>query len=234
VQSYADFLRLYRGPLGQPDQPEVNGLARYLEAQRVYLRFVSKDLRRAAIFGDVPSLINVPTAPLTDGNFITVKDASGGATKVATGITAVGTLIIAVTVAPAAVDETALLIGAAAVGFAAGFTTTWGLLEIFGDQAPPPPPPAQKPSSENTDVPNDTGDGDNGDIEVPSAVAVGSPDNGIDLNGLLGQLATSSLDDLLNNLPVGWDSDAGVALPGIGAGDLGGDGGGGLPGGFGV
>lgn len=181
----------------------------------------------------MPSLLDVPAAPVNDGNFIAIRDASAGATKAATGLAAGGTVIIAIAVAPAAADQTLLFVGAAVVALGAGFAFGWGLAEIFGDNTPPAPPPKQ-PSSENTDVPNDTGDGDTGDIEVPSAVAVGSPDNGIDLNGLLGQLATSSLDDLLNNLPVGWDSDAGVALPGIGAGDLGGDGGGGLPGGFGV
>lgn len=235
VQSYSDLVRLYPGPLGQMNRIEVQGLSQYLEAQGLYLRYVSKDLRRAAVFGSVPSLVSVPAAPVNDGNLIALQDAYSGATKVGTGIIAGGTVIISVTVAPAlpAAGETFLFIGAAAVAIGAGFLIGVGIAEIVDDLRPPALPPKQ-PSSENTDVPNDTGDGDTGNIEVPSAVAVGNPDNGIDVNGLLSQLATSSLDELLNNLPVGWDSDAGVGLPGIGAGDLGGDGGGGLPGGFGV
>src|SRR4051794_1246802 len=56
VRFFGDLYRLSAGPLGQVSQEEVTALASYLEERGVYLRYVSKDLRRAVIFGDVPSL----------------------------------------------------------------------------------------------------------------------------------------------------------------------------------
>ena len=53
-------------------------------------------------------------------------------------------------------------------------------------------------------------------------MAYGDPANGINLDPLLQQLATGTLDQILNELPLGWDPDSGSPLPGIGSGDLGG------------
>ena len=89
VRSFADFQRLAPGPLGQPEQSEVQALAQDLQAYGVYLRYVSKDLRTATLIGTVPALVNAPAAPINDGNFLTVKDAAGdrafGAAVVAFG-----------------------------------------------------------------------------------------------------------------------------------------------------
>ncbi|HWW19346.1 MAG TPA: hypothetical protein VNZ06_00960, partial [Steroidobacteraceae bacterium] len=223
VRSFDDLMRLSDGPLGQMSQAEVTALASYLETLGVYLRYVSKDLRRAVIFGDVPSLVSVPTAPVNDGNFTTIQDESAGAMKVGSGTIAFGTVLISVVVAPAtigAAGETTLLVGAGVVAVGAGFLVTWGLLEIFGGDAPPPSPAPKQPSSDNIDMPNEVDDQPTGEVEIPSAVAMGSPDNGIDVLSLVDELATGTLDDVLSSFPIGWDSGSGTPLPGIG--DLGG------------
>jgi hypothetical protein len=221
VNSFSDFQRLQDGPLGQMSQSEVTDLAAYLEGIGIYLRYVNKDLRRAVLIGDVPSLANAPAAPINDGNFITIKDASSGATKVGTGVIAGGTVIIGTVAAgPAAAAagaEGVLFLGAAVVAFGVGFLISWGVLEIIYDSPPQP----QKPSSDNTNVPNETDDGEDGDVDVPSAVAFGTPENGIDPEQLVNELATGTLDEILSSLPIGWDSDSGTSLPGIG--DFGGD-----------
>jgi predicted phage tail protein len=236
VKSFNDFARLSDGPLGQMSQSEVMALASYLEARGVYLRYVSKDLRRAVIFGDVPSLVNVPAAPLNDGNFVAIQDASAGATKVGSGTIGLGTVIISVSVAlasPAVVavaGEGTLLIGAGIVALGAGLLVGWGIVEILNDSPPPP----KQPSSDSTDFPNEVNDENAGDIEVANAVAIGSPDNGIDVEVMVDQLATGILDEVMSSVPIGWDSASGSSLPGIG--DLGGtgdDSGGGLGSGFG-
>jgi hypothetical protein len=234
VHSLEDLKSHADGELGLMTQSEVEALASYLGSRGVFMRFVSKDLRRAVILGDVPALISVPAAPINDGNFISFKDASSGATKAGTGTIALGTVIVTLAVGgPAAIaagGEVTLLVGASLVVFGAGFLITYGVLELLSD------PPAKQPSSENTDVPNDVDGVDTGDVEVPDAVAVGSPDNGIDVQDLVDQIGTGALDEIVSNLPLGWDSDSGTGLSGIGGFDAGnggndGDNGGGIPGG---
>jgi hypothetical protein len=228
VNSFADFNRLCDGPLGQMDQPEVTAFSAYLDSIGLYLRYVSKDLRRAVIFGDVPALVNAPAAPLNDGNFVTIKDNSSGAIKVGTGVIATGTVIVSTVVAAppavAAGTEGALILGVAVVALGAGFLIGYGLAELL-DKDPPPP---NVPSSDNTNVPNETDENDSGDVDVPNAVAVGNGDNGIDVQGMVDTLADGALDEVMSTFPIGWDSGSGTSLPGIGDfgdGSSGGDGG---------
>jgi hypothetical protein len=227
VRFFDDLMRLADSPLAQVSQADVTALAGYLEERGVYLRYVSKDLRRAVIFGDVPSLVSVPAAPLNDGNFTTFQDTSSGATKVGTGTVALGTVIVALVVngpaVAAAGGEVALIIGAGVVALGAGFLVGWGINELIQGDKPTPPP--RQPSSDNLDSPNDLGDENGGDIEIPNAIALGSPDNGIDVSGMVDQLASGVMEDIMSSIPLGWDSDSGTALPGIGDFD-GGDGGG--------
>jgi hypothetical protein len=223
VQSFDDLVRLSTGPLGQPDQSEVNAFAQYLETCGVYLRYVSSDLRRAAIVGDVPALVNVHTAPVDDGSFVAIKD-NKGIVEFASGTAIVAGILMTMAAVPEPASPGLFVVGASLGLFAGSILIIEGIKDDSKENQPAPP--TQKPSSENTDVPNDTGDPDSGNIEVPNALAVGDPDNGIDADGLVEQLATSALDDVIDDIPIGWDSDAGVPLPGIGDGDIGGSGGG--------
>lgn len=225
VNSLADVRRVADSPLGQLTKAEVAAFSTYLEGFGLFMRYVSKDLRRAVIFGDVPSLVSVPAAVVNDGNFITTKDASAGATKVGTGLVSFGTVLITLIVAgpaAAAAGSEALLIGGAVVvTTGAGFLIGYGLAELLNDTPAPPPP--KKPSSDNTDFPNQVDGEDFGDVDVPDAVAFGSPDNGIDVDQMVGQLGDGALEEIVSNIPIGWDSDSGAAMPGIG--DFGSDGG---------
>jgi len=61
-------------------------------------------------------------------------------------------------------------------------------------------------------------DSDENSIDLPNAVAIGDPPNGLDVNGLLNTVGNGALDIILG-LPIGWDPDTGTELPGLGSDD---------------
>jgi len=69
-------------------------------------------------------------------------------------------------------------------------------------------------------------------IELPNAVAVGEPENGINTDTLLASLGRSSVDIVINDIPIGWDEDTGGPTTGLGGGPIGDGGDSGDDGGF--
>jgi len=235
VKSYSDFVSACQGPLGQMNASEVSKLKQDLEGQGLYLRYISTDLRRAALVGSVYSLSAAKGIPIDPDNFIKIKSDPSGADDIATGSALLGG---AMTAAGAATLDPPLFWFGLAVTLGSGnYFLTKGILKLLYGTPPQPSPPKQEPSSENSDTPNDPndfGDPTNGDdIEVPKAVAIGDEEPGIDVDGLVQQLGTHILNDILDDLPLGWDADAGSPIPTIGPppsdGGSGDDDGGGFP-----
>jgi predicted phage tail protein len=223
VQTFNDLVSLSPDFHGELTKSEVETFAANLENFGVLLRFVDKNLRQAAIIGTVASINSVPTVTVDAQNFITVKDWFAGASKVGTGLGAVGTVLITIALAPtlAAGGEAILVVGAVGVAIGAGIVVGAGIAEMLQDDPPTP----QKPSSDNTSNDVDSPDGplvpgDQDTIEIPNAVAVGDPPNGVQVDDLLTDVGDFALDLALANIPIGWDPDAGVGLPGLGSGDL--------------
>jgi hypothetical protein len=225
VLSMDEVIQASIGAQGQMDGREVLALSSKLREQGLSLRVLDRDLRKAAIIGTAPSLVNAPTTVVNDGNLLKIQDRFAGA-EAAGGIAAgVGGVIIAIAFIPEPFSPVLLIIGGVLLGGGAGFGIGAGVMDILHDT--PPPPKSNSPETSTT--PNDAGpDGPDGQtIELPNAVAVGSPPDGFSTDGVLQQLGDIaidfSVDFVLSDLPVGFDPVNGDGLPGYGDG---GDGGG--------
>lgn len=233
IQSMADLARASQSVDGKPDASQVLALSSTLRKQGLSLRLLDKDLQRAAIIGLAPALVNVPATAINEGNLLHVRDKFSGGEAIGGAVIGVGAVLIGVALSVTA-PVWVLPVGAALLGFGAGFTITTGIMDILHDNPPVP----RSDSLESTPMLNDVGpDGPDGEtIEIPNAVAVGSPPEGFNTDGVLKQLGdfaiNFSIDIALSDLPVGFDPDTGAGLPGFPGGD-GGDGGdvgdGGLP-----
>jgi hypothetical protein len=212
VKSYDDFVNACRGALGQMTISEVTTLKESLEAQGIFLRYISKDLRRAALVASTYTLSTAPATPIDGDSFITVKDDAVG--DIAAGGAILGGVIFGIGLA----TQNPWLIygGGGTMSFAGGYLLGRGLYTLLH----PPDGQKPKPTSENDDTPNDPndlGDPNSGeDIETPKAVVMGDEEDGIDTDGLLQTLATNVLDDVLDDLPLGWDADSGSPMNSIG------------------
>lgn len=229
IRTMDDLLNAANGIDGKIDGHEVLALSSWLRQQGLSLRLLDKDLRRAAIIGTVPSLVNVPTLPINSGNLLHVLDVSSGVAQVAGGAGIVGGTLIAIGLATGPIGWIALA-GVVVAGAAAGTFIGSGIFDI--QQGDPKPTP-RSDSNDSNSTPNDLGpDGPAGEtIELPNAVALGSPPDGLNTDGVLQELGDFavdfSVDMALSDLPVGFDAGTGAGLPGIGGGYSGdgGDGG---------
>jgi hypothetical protein len=229
VKTVPDVLRVGATPAGRPSAEEFLAFSRELREYNLSLRLLTKDLRYAAIVGEVPELVNAPAGVVNDGNFITVKDKYSGASSIGGGIATFGAGMFAIGTLPTPASPALLIIGSAAFGLGAGIMIGAGVLDMM--QGTPPPPKAHSPQSSSTpneagpDGPDglDTPQGDN--LEVPNAVALGTPPDGLETDGMLQQLGDFAVDftvDMaLSDLPIGFDPANGHGLPGFP--DLGGD-----------
>lgn len=167
-----------------------------------------------------PSLVNAPTTVVDDGSILHVQDKFSGGEAIGTAATGAGAVLIGLALASTA-PVWVLPVGAALLGFGTGFTITAGIMDILHDSAPAP----RSDSQDSIPTPNDLGpDGPGGEtIEIPNAVAIGSPPDGSNTDGILrelGEFAISfSVDIVLSDLPVGFDPSTGSGLPGIPLGD---------------
>ena len=202
---------------------EVQAFADFLEGRGAYLRFVTPDFRRGAIVGTIGSLETVPTAPVNDGSFIHIRDEIRGGETQGMALIAVGGTV---TVVGSGTIVSALGLGLVGAGLF--------MVMYYARRDMKSPPPAEKPSSDNSDTPNDLGDlyAPEENIELPNAVAVGEPENGINTDTLLASLGRSSVDIIINDIPIGWDEDTGGPTTGLGGGPIGDGGDSGDDGGF--
>jgi hypothetical protein len=231
VNSFADLVRLAPDYHGLMSRDELAEFSNWLVGKGLSLRFVDKNLRRAAIVGTAVSLVEAPVVPINDGTFIGIRD---NGDYVATGVIAIGGAIVAVGAAGPIVGlggeaaASAVVIGSLFVVGAAGYFIYKGL---FPDEPVPPPPrtPSRSRGGTRSALDPDDGQGetppadeDNANsVEVPNAVAVGDPPDGVDLDGLVTDLGEMSLSEILETLPIGWDPDTGTGLDRVGLGDLG-------------
>jgi hypothetical protein len=229
LRTMDDLLEAAKGVNGQVDSSEVLALSSRLHEQGLSLRLLDKGLRRAAIIGTVPALVNVPTIPINDGNLLHVLDVSSGVTQVGGGLGIIGGTLLAIGLATGPIGWVAVT-GAVVAGAGGGFLIGTGIFEIWqGDPKPVP----RSDSNDNNSTPNDLGsDGSGGEtIEIPNAVAFGSPPDDLNVDGVLQQLGDFavdfSVDMVLSDLPVGFDAGTGAGLPGIPDGNGGDDGDGG-------
>ncbi len=198
-----------------------------LQNYGVLVRLVDKNLRHAALVGTVSALVSVPTTIVDGPNFVTIKDKYSGGEAIGGAIIGVGAVLIGISTVPEPASPVLFFVGVGLVGFGFGVTVTAGILDILKDSSTSEP---EKPSSDNTKSEVDDSDGSDQDtIEFPHAIAIGEPPNGFDVDTFVTDLADFSVDLVLSDIPGGWDSDAGVGLPGVDDGGLdGGDGGGGI------
>ena len=229
IRTMDDLLEAAKGVNGQIDGSEVLALSSRLHEQGLSLRLLDKGLRRAAIIGTVPALVNVPTIPINNGNLLHVLDVSGGVAQVAGGVGIAGGTLIAIGLATGPIGWITVA-GVLVSGAAAGTLIGNGIFDIWqGDPKPVP----RSDSNDNNSTPNDLGSDGPGDetIEIPNAVALGSPPDDLNVDEVLQQLGDFtvdfSVDMVLSDLPVGFDTSTGAGLPGIpsGDGEGGGDGG---------
>jgi hypothetical protein len=220
IQSMADLARASQSVDGKPDASQVLALSSTLRKQGLSLRLLDKDLQRAAIIGLAPALVNAPATAINEGNLLHVRDKFSGAEAIGGAVIGVGAVLIGAALAVTA-PVWVLPVGAGLLGFGAGVTITSGILDILHDSTPAP----RSDSLDSTPTPNDLGtDGpSNETIEIPNAVAVGSPPEGFNTDSVLQQLSDFSVDfsvDLvLSDLPVGFDPVTGAGLPGFPGGD---------------
>jgi hypothetical protein len=227
VQTFEDLVRLSPDFHGQMTRSEVLALTALLQSHGVALRFVDKHFRHAALAGSVPSLVSVPTTIVNGQNFITIKDKYSGAEATGGSVATSGTVIIGVALNVPPPNMWLVLVATlGVVTFPALLVLGAGVLDIMHDSPPAPVKASPTSSASEVDSPENTGPdgGDQDTIEIPNAVAIGDAPNGLDVDGLVADLGDLAVDFVLSDLPIGWDPDAGVGLPGLGAGDLGGSG----------
>jgi hypothetical protein len=221
IESMADLATAGRTVDALISASEVMALSEMFRQQGISLRLVSRDRQSFALVGLVPSLVNAPTTLVDQGNLLHVRDKFSGGEAVGGIAAGVGGVLIGIALATSA-PVWVLPVGAALLGFGAGFGITAGIMDILHDSAPAP----RSDSQDDSATPNDLGpDGPGETIEVPNAVAIGSPPEGLDTPGVLDELGDFaidfSVDMVLSDLPVGFDPGSGAGFPG---GPLGGEG----------
>jgi hypothetical protein len=230
--SISDLLEASKGSEGQINASEILALSTKLREHGLSLRVLDKELRRAAIIGTVPSLFTVLTVPLSDSNLPQIFDVlePGPGAFVAVGAVEVAGSVLAILFLP----ELSIGILLVAVTWAAlgSIAMGIGLADLLGPSKDAPKPAPQADSTDTNTTPNDIGSDDPAGepIEIPNAVAFGSPPDDFNLDGVLQDLGDFSVDFtvdmVLSDLPVGFDANTGGGLPGI-PGENGGDDGGG-------
>jgi len=205
------------------NRDEVVALTTNLENYGVLVRLVDKDFRHAALIGTVSSLVSVPTTIVDGQNFVQIKDKYSGGEAIGTTVAAVGAVLLTMSSAPPAM----LIVGAALLGLGTGFAISTGVMDILHDSSPAPTKESPDKTKSEMDSPDSQPDdgGDQDTIEIPNAVAIGDPPQGLDVDNLLTDLSDFSLDLILSDIPVGWDPDTGTGIP-LGGADLGGQEGG--------
>lgn len=227
ITSLADLALASRTVDALINASEVMALSEMFRQQGISLRLVSRDQQSFALVGLVPSLVNAPTTLVDSSNLIHVRDKFSGGEAVGGIAAGAGGVLIGIALATTA-PVWVLPVGAVLLGFGAGFGITTGIMDILHDSTPPP----RSDSQDNSVTPNDLGpEGPGEPIEVPNAVAIGSPPEGLDTTGVLQELGDFSLefsvDMVLSELPVGFDPGSGAGFPGGPLGDEGeGEGGG--------
>src|SRR5206468_846232 len=109
------------------------------------------------------------------------------------------------------------LIGVGLTAFGGGLSTGAGIIELQKDSPPAPAKDSSDKTKSEVESPEGQPDDDQDSIEIPNAVAIGDPPNGFDVDGLLADMADFTLDLAVSDIiSLGWDSDAGVGLPGLG------------------
>jgi hypothetical protein len=227
--SMDDFAQAAISAEGQMNSHEVLALSSNLREKGLSLRLLDKNLRRAAIVGLASSLVNAPTIPLNNANLLKIQDKFSGGEAIGGAIAAGGAIVVGIGLTATA-PVWVLPVGLVIATFGLTFTITTGVMDILHDSQPPP----RSNSDEINSTPNDLGpDGMDGEtIEIPNAVAIGSPPDDLNIDSVLQDLGDFSVDftvDLvLSDLPVGFDTNTGGGLPGIpveNENDDGGDGG---------
>jgi hypothetical protein len=233
VHSFEDLIHLQNDLSVRMARSEIDAFKDHLESHGLFLRLVDKSFSSCAIVGSTLAMSAVQVVPLDAQSFLTIKDAVSGAKDIAAGIIAVGAIVATAAAAgppvagvlgiTAANAGLVFEVGVALTALGAGILIGVGLGEI--------PVPANAPIQQAPLGPHDGGTSEADSVDIPDAIAIGDPPNGFDADAALTDLGNLALDLTLVQIPVGWDSDAGVALPGIGADGLGGDpddGGGGI------
>lgn len=222
VHTFEDLMRLSSSPEGQMTKDEVEALTSDLERAGILLRLVDKDFRHGALIGTVPALANAPAVEVNGQNFVQVRDKYGSLEAIGGGIVSAGGAFIGV---GSVLGPSWLLIGVGIgiTGWGLAFLAVIGILDLMQDNTPliTPSQNTKKSEVESPDGQADASDQDT--IEIPDAVAIGDPPKGFDVDKIVTDLGDSALDQILSDIPVGWDPDTGTGIP-LGGGDFGGQG----------
>lgn len=227
VHTFEDVVRLSSDFHGQMTRDEVVGLAAGLERFGVLVRLVDKEFRHAALVGTVPSLVSVPTVEVNGQNFIQIRDAAAALGYFGGAAVAYGSAVALIATIPEPASPVLFFIGIGLLGLGSGLSLAAGVIEMDKDSSPAPAKDSSDKTKSEVESPGGQDDDDQDSIEIPNAVAIGDPPNGFDVDGLLADMADFTLDLAVSDIiSLGWDSDAGVGLPGLGGDDFGGGGGG--------